>query len=147
MSIIAYARALFGAGNPAIAQQWADGAEQNPDQIAPAPGAFPWPMRGILGQQLLHPILPDSGAVGASVGRWGGNQTLGPTHVRQPAISPAYTASLNPIRNVYGSYGSAPGTVPAYAPVSIGQQFAGAPNLLQPQAALSPEIVSYLNQS
>jgi hypothetical protein len=143
MGIVAYARALFGGGNPAIAQQWSDGARQNPDQIAPAPGAFPWPMLGILGQQLLHPELPNSGSVGPAVGRWGGNQSLGPAQVTAPAISPAYS-SLAPIRNLYG-----PGDyrVPTYVPVAIGQQYAGAPGILASQAALSPELTAYLNQS
>ena len=145
MGIIAYARALFGGGNPAIAQQWTQSASLTPSQITPAPGAFPWPMVGILGQQLNHPIMPYSGAIGAPVGRWGGNQYLGPEQVPMPASSPAYTAVQTGIRNIYGpGFANVPGQSPSPA-TSIAP--AGNPNLVTTQIALNPAFAAYINQS
>lgn len=144
MGIVAWGRALFGGGNPAIAQQWADAAPSNPDQIAPAPGAFPWAYDGPGQQQLIHPLMPHSGALSAPVGRWGGNQSLGPDQVIQPAISPVY-AGIGGVRNVYAyRYYNVPKQAPS---PGNNPQYAGAPNSLAPVASLSPELVKYLNQS
>lgn len=141
---IAYARALFGGGNPAIVQQYEQtAAELTPTQIAPASRAFPWPMR-VLGQQLLNPVLPGTGGEAPPVGRWGGNQYLGPAMVPMPASSPAYTAAYG-IRNLYG-----PGfaNVPKQSPTpSVSIAPAGAPNIVTTKAALDPALVRYINQS
>jgi hypothetical protein len=102
-------------------------------------------MGGVLGQQLLHPIMPYSGAIGTPVGRWGGVQALGPEHVAQPSISPAYTAVQTGIRNIYG-----PGfaSVPLQGPIpQIVPRHAGNPKIMTPKVALNPAFTDYINHS
>lgn len=145
MGIVAFARALFGGGSPLVAQQWLNSGPLTPTQIAPAPGTYPWPMQGVLGQQLLHPIMPYAGAIGAPVGRWGGNQYLGPEQITYPATNPAYFASQTGIRNVYGpGFANVPGQGPQPA---TSQAPSGAPNVLTTHAALNPAFATYINQS
>ena len=143
MRIVAYAKALFGGGSPNIATQAKSAAPLTPTQIRPAPGAFPWPMTGILGNQLTHPIMPYSGAIGAPVGRWGGNQYLGPEQVAQPATNPAYYASQVGIRNIYG-----PGfaNVPSQGPIpQTTIHHSNNPKIMTPKIALNKAFVDYIN--
>lgn len=97
--------------------------------LTPALGG-PWPAVVFVDvQKRPNPLLPQQGSIGAPIGRWGGNQALGPQEVISPVPSPARIANTRGVRNIYGAgfanvpqIGQTPVANPAYA---------GAPYILQ----------------